>query len=61
MSKQREKYEVTVITRGRNYKTEVMNLSNTERYQLMRHLLELNTSSAGICASGDFERRTPHE
>ena len=41
MSKQREKYEVTIITRERDYKTEVMSLSNTEHYQLMRRLLEL--------------------
>ncbi len=44
MSKQREKYEVTIVTRVRDYKTETQRLSNSEHCALFQKLQEQKRS-----------------
>lgn len=44
MSKQREKYEVTIVTRERDYKTETQRLSNSEHCALFQKLQEQKRS-----------------
>lgn len=44
MSKQREQYEVTIITREREYKTETRRLSGSEHYALFQRLQEQKRS-----------------